>query len=100
MPTDFSDHDHRGLTPLPDPHGQAALLLVESLIHCLQERAILSNSEAIGIVETALEVQAEVAEVADGASAPMWRAHALLDAIVDSMRKDGDSGTRFARPTP
>ena len=33
--------------------------------------------------------QVEIAEAADGAGAPMWRSHALLSAIADSLKLDG-----------
>ena len=77
-----------GDPPPADDHGRAALLLVESLIHGLCEKAVLSAAEGIEIAERALDVQAEQAEVADGAGAPMWRSHALLLAITESLRTD------------
>ncbi len=72
----------------PDPHGPAALLLVESLIHGLCEKSVLSVSEALEIVDRAVEVQSDQAEAADGAGEPLWRAHALLIAIAASLRTD------------
>jgi hypothetical protein len=72
----------------PDAHGQAALLLTESLIHGLCENATLSADQAVEIVERALDVQLERAEAADGAGAPMWRSHALLASIAASLRTD------------
>lgn len=98
MPTNDNDPAVRGLTPMPDPHGQAALLLVESLIHGLITRSIISNGDAIEIVEIADSVQVEVAEAADGAGAPMWRSHALLSAIADSLKLDGDGSPPSFRP--
>lgn len=77
-----------GTAPMPDSHGYAALLLVESLIHGLIDRSIISNRTAIEIVETADSVQVEVAEAADGHGAPMWRSHALLVAIANSLKHD------------
>jgi hypothetical protein len=47
----------------PDPHGQAALLLVESLIHGLIGRRVLSVQDAVDIVEVALDAQIAMAEV-------------------------------------
>ena len=83
MPTEDDDSAMRGiLSAMPDPHGQAALLLVESLIHGLLASSVISIGDAIEIVETADSVQVEFAEAADGAGAPMWRSHALLTAIV------------------
>ena len=78
-----------------DAHGHAALLLVESLIHGLRERSVLSIGELIDIVETAVHVQADVVEAADGNGAIMRRSHALLSAIAVSLTagstgRDGD----------
>jgi hypothetical protein len=77
---------------MPDSHGYAALLLVESLIHELIGRSIISNRTAIEIVEIADSVQLDVAEAADGLGSPMWRSHALLLAIAQSLRHD-DNGS-------
>lgn len=51
----------------PDAHGQAALLLIESLIHSLVDKAMLTNAEAIVVIETAQDVKVEVA-TSDGES--------------------------------
>lgn len=51
----------------PDAHGQAALLLAESILHALVDSGTLSNAEAIAVVRTAAEVKLEVA-TADGES--------------------------------
>ena len=74
--------------PSSDSHGQAALLLVESLIHGLCENSTLSNDQAVEIAERAVDVQSDLAEAADGAGAPLWRSHALLSAILASLRID------------
>lgn len=73
-----------------EPHGQAALLLVESLIHGLIEQAALTNARAIDIVETALEVQASIAEVAGAEEGQLGKAHALLTAIAETLKCDRD----------
>ena len=94
MPTNDNDTAMRaGTPPMPDAHGHAALLLVESLIHCLVERSTISTGDAIDIVESADSVQVEVAEAADGHGAPMWRSHALLSAIAESLRHDSDGSS-------
>lgn len=92
-----NDNDPADAVPVDhsfNAHGQAALLLVESLIHGLCEQAIIRNSGAVAIVERAVNVQEELAEVADGAAEPMWRSHALLSTIARSLRSDGDSDPR------
>ena len=76
------------LSPSADPHGHAALVLVESLIHGLVARAVLSTEDAVEIMEGTKEVQADVAEAADGAGARMWRSHALITAMSDSLKLD------------
>lgn len=75
-----------------DPHGQAALLLVESLIHGLRERSILDIEGAIDIVETAVDVQADIVDMAGDARATMSRSHALLSAIAESLKRDRAAG--------
>ena len=77
----------------PDAHGQAALLLVESLIHGLCEHSVLTTGVAIEIVERAVSVQSDFARAADGAGAPMWASHALLLSIAASLRIDDEGGS-------
>lgn len=90
MSLNDNDSPTRGTFPqVQDAHGQAALLLVESLIHGLREQSVLSASQAVAIVERAVEVQAELAASANGAAAPMWRSHSLLSSIARSLRADG-----------
>lgn len=71
-----------------DPHGQAALILVESLIHGLVERSVLTTTDAIDVIEAATDVQADVAEAADGAGAKMWQSHSLLAMMAKSLEHD------------
>lgn len=82
---------------MPDAHGQAALLLVESLIHGLRESSLLTAGEAGEIAERAVSVQRDQAEAADGAATPMWRCHALLSAIATSLRTEDRCGPSSPR---
>jgi hypothetical protein len=76
-----------------DTHGVAALLLVESLIHGLCEKGVLTAGEAVEITERALHVQFEKAEEEeDGDGAPLLKSHDLLAAIAASLRIDDRSG--------
>jgi hypothetical protein len=75
-----------------DTHGVAALLLVESLIHGLCEKGVLTAGEAVEITERALHVQFEKAEEEDGGGAPLLKSHDLLAAIAASLRIDDRSG--------
>ena len=89
MPINDNDLTVRGSIPSSsDTHGHAALLLVESLIHGLCEKATLTVGEAVEIVDRAVNVQADQAEAADGAGAPLWQSHALLEAISASLSID------------
>jgi len=71
-----------------DGHGRAALVLVESLIHGLAERSLLSVNEAIEIMEVALEAQVELADDARPPSRSMEHAAALLAALVVSLQSE------------
>lgn len=51
-----------------DSHGRAALLLVESLIHELVAKAVLTLGEAIDIIDIAIDVEGELALAAGPAS--------------------------------
>ena len=44
----------------PDAHGEAALLLAESLLHGLIARAILPVAEAIEVVEIAIDAKLQI----------------------------------------
>ena len=48
--------------PEPDAHGQAALLLAESILHALVETNTLSADQALSVIDTTCEVKVEVAE--------------------------------------
>ncbi len=95
---DYDPRMREAVSQQPDPQGQAALLLVESLIHGLIECRIISVDDAIEIVQTADDVQVEVAEAADGHGEPMWRSHALLSAIARSLSHDRDRNSPVLRP--
>lgn len=71
--TQAIDKDERMTPPAivePDAHGQAALLLTESLIHLLVDRRALTNADAIEVIEVAQEVKFQVA-TAEGESRPL-----------------------------
>lgn len=82
----------------PDAHGQAALLLVESLIHNLIARSALSVVEAIEIVDCAAEVSAEIAADCGDSVATLRHSLALLQAISGSLQHDVQS--RKGRGSP
>ena len=74
----------------PDAHGQAALLLIESLIHGLIEHSVLSVEAAVEIVEVAAEVKVEVASGLGDSPETLRKSLTLLEAISSSLRPDID----------
>lgn len=72
----------------PDAHGQAALLLTESLIHTLIENAAMSNMDAIQVVRSAAEVKVEVATAAGESDKRMKESLKLLEKMRRSLESD------------
>ena len=93
-PTLNDNHDERAQPTFrgPDAHGQAAMLLTESLVHGLIARSVITVADAIGIVEVAAEVKEEVAAELGDSPATMQKSLALLDAIKISLKNDLPSG--------
>lgn len=76
------------LPTAPDAHGQAAILLVESLIHGLVARSLLSVAEAIEIVDIAADVKLEIG-IDDGEPDPtVAKSKSILEAISVSLSFD------------
>lgn len=82
--------NHNAVLPLrePDAHGQAAMLLAESLIHGLIERKVLSVSDAIEIIEVATEVKSEVGPDMGDSPENLQKSINLPQAISASLRQD------------
>jgi hypothetical protein len=84
----------KGLVPTmpsriePDAHGQAALLLTESLIHMLVDHRILSLDQAVEVIQIAAEVKTEVAAAAGESAARMNESLALLAKMSSSFESD------------
>lgn len=91
-----SDFDGRTVPPAtrdvsghaPDPHGEAALLLAESIIHGLVAKQILTVADAVEIVAIAADVKLEIAQLGVEPSATASKSLTLLAAIQESLRKD------------
>ncbi len=49
------------MTLTPDPHGQAALLLVESLLLLLIEKGMVAPGDMVDAIEGVIEVKREIA---------------------------------------
>lgn len=71
-----------------EPAGYAALLLVESLLHGMIERGLLSVGDAIDITDVAAEVKAEIAEEIGDTPSTMRQSLVLLRAISASLKPD------------
>lgn len=73
----------------PDAHGQAALLLIESLMHELVARSVITARDAVEIVEIAAEVKSEKASDLGDTPARMRHSLHLLSAIGRTFGTDG-----------
>lgn len=82
------DNEAASIETGPDAHGQAAFLLVESLIHGLIARTALTVKEAIEIVQIAEEVTQDVGETWGGSLASVEKSRRLLSSISISLMHD------------
>lgn len=71
-----------------DAHGQAAMLLVESLVHGLIARQVISLADAVEIVDVAAEVKADIGRELGDSPANLRKSMRLLNAISGSLRRD------------
>lgn len=71
-----------------DSLGQAAILLVESLIHGLIARDVISVAAAVEIIDVATDVQAEVEAEAVATPADPRTPLAILESIGASLARD------------
>jgi hypothetical protein len=78
----------------PDAHGQAALLLTESLLHMLVENRGLTNSQAVDVIHTAAVVKLEVAEAQGESRSRILESLALLSRMESSFQADETFGQR------
>ena len=87
MPDSNINDDHKpfGIT-MKDANGAAALLLVESLIHGLIARSILSVHDAVDIIDIAANIERELD--ATGLAPPFGDFQSLLVPIASSLRVD------------
>lgn len=68
----------------PDGHGRAALLLIESLIHGLIAKSVLTTAEAIEIIEIAADVEGELG-LLDAANSGL---PSLLTPLADTLVRE------------
>jgi hypothetical protein len=69
----------------PDAHGEAALLLVESLIHALIERSVLSTAQAVEIIDIAADASLEIADQR-GEAPLLIQPYSLIGYIAHGLR--------------
>ena len=74
----------------PDAHGQAALVLAESILHALIDCGLLSADYAASVIQTACEVKFDVATEDGESSGRMHESLALLARIAASLGADVD----------
>lgn len=72
----------------PEPHGHAALLLVESLIHGLIASSSLTVEQAVEIIQIAAEVKHDTADDVGDTPATLEKSLRLLNSISASLRHD------------
>ncbi len=83
-----NDVDAARLRHDPDAHGQAALLIVESLMHGLIEKGLLSVDEAIDIMQSATEVKEDVVDLRVESLDTARHSLQLIDTIASSLAID------------
>ena len=86
-------NDNHAIIPFPttdlrDPHGRAALLLVESLLHALIERSALKVEDALDIITVAIDANEELAADRGACEYPKDQTTVVLSAILHSLSHD------------
>jgi len=87
-PDPLGDKEAARLIRGPDAHGQAAMLLVESLMHGLISKQVISAAEAIEIVDIASDVKVDKAVDLGDSTANLVESLKLLDAVSASLSRD------------
>ena len=79
---------HAVPVPTPDPHGAAALSLIESLIHFLVDRAGMAHADAVGVIQIAADAKSEISRDHGDGMVVEPQAVSLLNAIAASLAID------------
>jgi hypothetical protein len=82
--------------PLPDAQGQAALLLIESLIHSLLDNGALTKDQALEAIDSATAVKEESAGTRKEAERTLRKSLGLLTSMRLSI--DAHSGRYDEEP--
>ncbi len=72
------------MTLIPDPHGQAALMLCESLAHLLIARGTLAREELVEAIDGVIEVKREIAGTSESVVVSV-ASIVLLRAVAQSL---------------
>jgi hypothetical protein len=72
----------------PDAHGQAAMLLTESLLHGLIARKVISVPDAIEMIEIAADTKKDVAAEMGESPAKLDKSLSILNAVRRSIAND------------
>jgi hypothetical protein len=84
-----NDNDDAVISPrTPEGHGQAAILLVESLIHGLIARSVIDVADAVEILSVAADVKEELALDSGQPPAALDGPLHILNAIKASLELD------------
>lgn len=75
-------------TELPDPHGRAALLLVESLLHALIDRSVLNVEDVLDVITVAIDANEDLAADRGEREDPANQTTVVLSAILHSLSHD------------
>ena len=79
----------------PDPHGQAALMLCESLIVLLVEEGVIDRDQAVDAIEGVIEVKQEIAGTSESVIVSVASIR-LLRAVAQSISAAGGAARRAA----
>lgn len=71
-----------------DAHGQAAILLVESMMHGLIARSLVTVSDAVEMINVAVDVSRDMALEFDEVPARILGSTTLLEAMSKSLGHD------------
>lgn len=90
MPDSGNDNDGPSAADVPEPdaHGQAAYLLLESLIHRLVTDSVITNAAAIEVVTVAIEVKTEIAGELGDSAKTLSRSLGILGQLAVSLESD------------
>ena len=79
----------------PDPHGQAALMLCESLLFLLMEKGVIRKEQMIEAIDGVVEVKQEIAGTSESVVVSM-ASIGLLRALSGSLNAADAPASRIA----